>query len=113
MSEARRSKSGEIPDFLGGSLRPHDDFAFPLTLTGLGAGWPIRHLAFVLEHDAGHEHMVLQILANAGQVFDDVDSKAAKCFRIADAREHQELWTIDGARGKDHFLVGRDILYGA
>jgi len=31
-----------------------------LRLDGIAAGWPIRHLACVLEHDAGDEHMVLQ-----------------------------------------------------
>ena len=56
-----------------------------LCLDGIAVGRPIRHLAFVLEHDAGDEHMVLQILANAGQVLDDVDSKAAKRLRVADA----------------------------
>jgi len=53
--------------------------------------------------------MVLQIIANAGQVLGDVDSKAAKRLRLPDASEHQKLRAIDGARGKDHFLVGRDI----
>src|ERR1700722_8399117 len=71
---------------------------------------PIRHLAFVLEHDAGQEHMVLQVLANPGQVLDDVYCKAAKRLRFPDARKHQKLRTIDGPSGKDHFLVGRDIL---
>jgi hypothetical protein len=55
--------------------------------------------------------MILQILANARQVRDDVDSKAAKRLRFPDAREHQKLGTIDGPCGKDHFPVGRDILY--
>src|SRR4029077_18053568 len=57
--------------------------------------------------------MVLQILADAGQVLDDVDSKAAKRLRFPDSREHQKLRAMDGAGSKDHFLVGRDILYGA
>src|SRR6478752_1523902 len=57
--------------------------------------------------------MVLQILANAGQVLDDVDSKAAKRLRLPNAREHQKLRAIDGARGKDHFLVGSDVLHRA
>ena len=56
-----------------------------LCLDGIAVGRPIRHLAFVLEYDAGDEHMVLQILANAGQVLDDVDSKAAKRLRFPDA----------------------------
>src|SRR5713101_775365 len=47
-----------------------------LCLNRVAVGRPIRHLAFVLEHDAGQEHMILQILANAGQVLGDVDSKA-------------------------------------
>src|ERR1700722_15802001 len=37
-----------------------------LCLDGVAVSRSIRHLAFVLEHDAGDEHMVLQILANAG-----------------------------------------------
>jgi len=49
-----------------------------LYLDGVAVGRPIRHLAFVLEHDAGQEHMVLQILAN-------VDSKTAKRRTFPDA----------------------------
>jgi hypothetical protein len=30
-----------------------------LCLDGVAVGRPIRHLAFVLEHDSGQEHMVL------------------------------------------------------
>src|SRR6201981_801852 len=47
-----------------------------LCLDSIAVGRPIRHFAFVLEHDAGDEHMVLQILADAGQVRDDMHSKA-------------------------------------
>jgi hypothetical protein len=54
--------------------------------------------------------MVLQILANPGQVPDDVDSKTAQCLRFPHAREHQDLRAADGAGGKDHFLVGPDVL---
>src|ERR1700735_2173309 len=53
-----------------------------LCLNGIAVGRTIRHLAFVLEHDAGDEHMVLQILANPGQVLDDINSKAAKGHRF-------------------------------
>jgi hypothetical protein len=56
-----------------------------LCLDGIAVDRPIRHLAFVLKHDAGHEHMVLQISANAGQVPDDIDSKAAKRLCLPDA----------------------------
>ena len=55
--------------------------------------------------------MVLQILANAGQVLDDVDSEAAKGLRLPDAGEHQWLWAIDDPGSKDHFIMGSDIRY--
>ena len=55
-----------------------------LCLDGVAVGRSIWHLAFVLEHDAGNEHMVLQVFANAGQVRDDADSKAAKRLRPPD-----------------------------
>jgi hypothetical protein len=51
----------------------------------IAVGGPVRHLAFVLEHHAGHEHMVLQIPANAGQVLDHIDAQAAQRLRFADA----------------------------
>src|ERR1700752_561822 len=84
-----------------------------LCLNSIAVGGPIRHLTFVLEHNAGDEYMVLQILAHAGQVLNDVNSKAAQRLRLPNAREHQKLRAIDGARGEDHFLVCRDILVGA
>ena len=56
-----------------------------LCLDGIAVGWPIRHLAFVLEHDAGHEHMILQIPADAGQVLDHIDSKRANRLRFPNA----------------------------
>jgi len=46
-----------------------------LCLDGIAVGRPIRHLALVLEYDTADERMVLQILANAGQDLDEVDSK--------------------------------------
>jgi hypothetical protein len=82
-----------------------------LRLDGIAVRWPIRHFAFVLEHDAGHELVILQILANAGKALNHIISKAAKRFYFADAREHQKLGAIDGSGGKDHFFVGSDILY--
>ena len=51
----------------------------------VAVGRPIRHFAFVLEYDSGQEHMVLQVLANPGQVLDEVNSKAAKRLRFPDA----------------------------
>src|ERR1700752_2244483 len=76
-----------------------------LCLNSIAVGGPIRHLTFVLETNAGDEYMVLQILAHAGQVLNDVNSKAAQRLRLPNAREHQKLRAIDGARGEDHFLV--------
>src|SRR5712672_3591944 len=78
-------------------------------LDGIAASRSVRHLAFVLEHYAGDERMVLQILANARQILDDIDAKATKRARITDAGEHQKLGTIYSACGKYHFLVGRDV----
>src|SRR5712671_7425319 len=84
-----------------------------LRLDGIAVDRPVRHLAFVFEYDAGHEHMVLQIVANPRQVLDDVDSKFAESLRFPDSREHQELRTADRAGSKNHFLVGTDVLYRA
>src|SRR5437867_5377601 len=84
-----------------------------LCLDCVAVGRPIRHLAFVLEYNSGQEHMVLQVLANPGQVLDDLNSKAAERLRFSDTREHQKLRAMDGPRSKDHFLIGRDILYGS
>src|SRR6476660_9670812 len=84
-----------------------------LHLDCVAIGRPIRHLALVLEYDSLQEHMVLQVLANAGQVLDEVNSKTAECLRFSDAREHQKLRAMDGACGKDHFFVGCDIFYGS
>lgn len=56
-----------------------------LRLGGIAVGRAIRRFTLVLEHDAGHQHMVLQIVANTGQALDDVDSKAAKRLRFPDA----------------------------
>src|SRR5689334_20582167 len=56
-----------------------------LCLDGIAVGRPFSHLTSVLKYDAGHDGMILQILANARQVLDDVDSKAAKGLRFPDA----------------------------
>src|SRR2546429_979368 len=48
----------------------------------VAVGRPIRHFAFVLEYDSGQEHMVLQVLANPGQVLDEVNSKDRKSTRL-------------------------------
>src|SRR5579862_5539001 len=71
-----------------------------LCLNGVAVNRPIGHLAFVLEHYAGHEHMVLQILANAGQVLDDIDSKTAKRrrFPTPDSIRSFGLWMDPAAR---------------
>src|ERR1700726_3006125 len=82
-------------------------------LDGIAASRTVRHLDFVLEHYAGDEHMVLQILANANQIHDNIDAKATKRASIPDAGEHQKLGTVYSACGKNHFLVGSDVLYRA
>ena len=51
--------------------------------------------------------MVLQVLADAGQVDDDVDAVLAKMRRRADAGEHQELRRDVGAGGEDDLGVAR------
>src|SRR5260221_11342732 len=72
-------------------------------------GRPVRHLALVLEYNSGQEHMVLQVLTNAWQVLDNVDTKIAKRRRLPDAREHQKFGTADGTRSKNHFSIGPDV----
>ena len=54
--------------------------------------------------------MVLQVLANAGQVLDDVDSKAAKRLRLPDAPVAQ--WAGSGktqVTRQDRASCGLDI----
>jgi len=51
-------------------------------LDGIAASRSVRHLAFVLEHDAGDQDMVLKIIANSRQILDNIDAKAAKRLRI-------------------------------
>ena len=50
-------------------------------------------------YNSGQEHMVLQILANAGQVLDDLNFKTVERLYFSDTREHQKLRAMDGARG--------------
>ena len=46
--------------------------------------------------------VVLEVLADAGQVVDDRDAERQQLRRVADARELEELGRVDRAAGEDH-----------
>ena len=53
--------------------------------------------------------MVLQVLADSGEVVDDVDAERLELARVADARELEQLRRVDRAAAEDH-LAGLDPL---
>ncbi len=58
--------------------------------------------------------MVLQVLADAGQVVHRLDADRLQMIGRADAGEHQEFWRADGARADDDFSRGaQDFRLGA
>ena len=69
--------------------------------------WPIERDR-LLRGDLEIElQMVLQILADAGPVGDDVDAERAQLRRRADARELEKLRRIDRAGAEDHLAPRR------
>ena len=46
--------------------------------------------------------MVLEVLADAGQVVDDRDPEGSQLLGVADARQLEELGRVDRAAGEDH-----------
>src|SRR4029453_7716068 len=48
-----------------------------------------------------HLEVVLEVLADAGQVLDRVDSESPKELAVADARQLEELRGVDGAARED------------
>ena len=67
----------------------------------------LREIAGVLGvEDERGGHVVVQVLADAGQVVDDLDADLAQVGRGADAGQHQQLGRVDGATGQDHLGVG-------
>ena len=63
-----------------------------------------RLLRGVLDVDL---EVVLEVLAHAGRVVDDVDAVAAQQLLVADAGELQQLRGVDRAAAEDH-LAGVD-----
>ena len=58
--------------------------------------------------------VVSQILADAGQVAHDWNSKAREVVGGANAGQHQDMWGTDSARAKyDFFTVDRELLAAA
>ncbi len=56
--------------------------------------------------------MVLKTLTH-GEILQDIDPKAGKGCRWADAREHQQLRGRIGPRAQDHLTLGADRLHRA
>ena len=50
--------------------------------------------------------MVLEVLADAGQVVDHVDAEAGEVLLVADAGELEQLRGVDGAAAEDHLAGG-------
>jgi hypothetical protein len=46
--------------------------------------------------------VVLQVLADARQVVDDVDADSAELVRVPDTRELEQLRRVDGAAAEDY-----------
>ncbi len=58
--------------------------------------------------DGPQLEMVLEVLADARRVVEDLDPEAAQAFRIADAGELEEMRRADGARAQHHLPAGHD-----
>ena len=54
--------------------------------------------------------MVLQALADAGQIMVDLDAMLSQLRRRADAGDHQELRRLDGAGGEDDLTCADRLL---
>src|SRR5699024_9543677 len=75
-----------------------DERPLPLLQCGLH-----RHglRARVLDVDL---EMVLEVLADARQVVDDVDAERLELARVADAGKLEQLWRVDRAAAEDHLV---------
>ena len=62
-----------------------------------------RLLGGVLDVDL---EVVLEVLADAGQVVDHVDAEAGEVLLVADAGELEQLRGVDGAAAQDHLARG-------
>ena len=51
-------------------------------------------------------HVIVQVLADAGQVVDHLDAVFAEMRGRADAGQHQQFGRADGAGGDDHLALG-------
>jgi hypothetical protein len=65
-----------------------------------------RLLGGVLDVDL---EVVLQVLADAGQVVHDVDAERLEVVRVADAGELQQLRRVDRAAAQDHLAGGDGV----
>ena len=70
--------------------------------------WTTRLIARLpaAERDA-QQQVVLQILADAGQIHEDVDPVCLQMVRGADAGDHQQARGVHGARTQHDLLAGR------
>ena len=57
--------------------------------------------------------MVLQVLADARRVVNDIDAGRREHRSGADARELQELWRADRTGAQDDLLAGADLMHGS
>lgn len=68
-----------------------------------GVNFGESRVDFGSEKDAG---VVLQVLANAGQIMDAGNAVGGQLSSGPDAREKENLWTVKGSGAEDDFFVG-------
>ncbi len=56
--------------------------------------------------------MVLQVLADGGQVHDRTDAVSGEFLLRPDPRQHEKLGRVDDAARQQHFAACRDVALG-
>ncbi len=90
------------------AARPREE----VPVQGLQAGERRRH-DVVGREDDGREHVVVQVLADAGQVDERLDAEASERGRGTDPREHQQLGRLDRPGTNDDLVPGPCPAQGA
>ena len=88
--------------------RPPEQMRVERLEAGHGGGTASR-----AEKITGREHVVVQVLADAGEVDERLDVQPPKVGRRADPREHQQLWRLDRARADDDLVPGPRLPHGS